>query len=122
MGDQALPTQTTVGRERVKAAQRRHYVVQIARPCRGFARETSPPRPTPLPTCWLNIPGICVGTSAEVHHVTPDADEGSDVEFVSGQPNSSGCARRVSARDSAARASLGARVLWEKERHPGILP
>ncbi|ABM13330.1 HNH endonuclease signature motif containing protein [Mycolicibacterium vanbaalenii] len=78
------------------------------------------------PTCQLAIPGICVGTSAEVHHVTPDSEGGTDAEFVNGQPQLVGvcspCHRRVSARDSAARANLGTRVLREKERHPGILP
>ncbi|MDN4517287.1 HNH endonuclease [Mycolicibacterium austroafricanum] len=65
-------------------------------------------------------------TSTEVHHLLPDADGGTDAEFVNGQPQLVGvcspCHRRVSARDSAARANLGTRVMREKERHPGIVP
>lgn len=78
------------------------------------------------PSCWLALPGICTVTSTEVHHVLPDSEGGTDAEFVNGQPQLVGvcapCHRRVSARDSAARANLGTRVLRGKERHPGVLP
>lgn len=78
------------------------------------------------PTCQLAIPGICTNTSTEVHHQRPAAEFAPDDPNVDSEDGLVGvcapCHRRVSARDSAARANLGTRVLREKERHPGILP
>jgi 5-methylcytosine-specific restriction enzyme A len=79
------------------------------------------------PACQLAIPGICIVTSTQVHHVQDAADGGPDAEFLpDGAPQLVGvcapCHRRVSARNSAARSNVGTRVMREKERHPGVLP
>jgi 5-methylcytosine-specific restriction protein A len=85
------------------------------------------------PQCQLAIPGVCTGTSTQVHHLRDAADFDNpndpriDAEQIDGRPQLIGvcapCHRHVSARRSAARSSAlnGTRVLREKERHPGIL-
>jgi 5-methylcytosine-specific restriction protein A len=69
------------------------------------------------PTCWLALPGICTGTSTQVHHVVDAADEGpdDDVNLVGVcRP----CHTHYSARASARRAWD-----WQRkpEKHPGVI-
>lgn len=79
------------------------------------------------PHCQLCIIGVCTITSTEVHHLIDVADGGPDTDFLpDGTRQLVGvcreCHRHVSARNSAARAHNGTRVMREPERHPGLLP
>lgn len=73
------------------------------------------------PLCWLSLPGICIGTSTQVHHVVDDADGGTDdPENLVGVCKP--CHTKHSSQVSQAKA-VEAAWDWKRrpEKHPGIL-
>src|SRR5690349_9839691 len=74
------------------------------------------------PTCWLNLPGICLVQSTQVHHKVDAADHGPDDPNPDREDNLVGVCEPCHTKHSA---STSAKRSWswkrKPEKHPGVL-